>query len=36
MKKKEIINSYIKTILSLKKDSKEYKALVRDLEKFAR
>lgn len=36
MKKKEIIEIYTKAILSLKKDSKEYKALVQDLEKFTR
>ena len=34
MKKKEIINSYIKAILSLDKNSKEYKALMKDLKRF--
>ena len=33
-KKEEIINSYIKAILSLDKNSNEYKALIEDLKRF--
>ena len=33
-KKEEIINAYIKAILSLDKNSNEYKALMKDLRRF--